>query len=117
MSALGRNMAGCVPIPLFWLARLLGMGPYTVGSEPARRRFDRGLRYEIAGVLHRIRSGRHGDGLPYWSSRRAMVGGGEFAGVPCVLLFCFLGRLAAGRARDLIFREIPPRLFRNRQHG
>ncbi len=29
-------MAGGVPIPLFGLARLLGMGPYTVGSEPAR---------------------------------------------------------------------------------
>jgi hypothetical protein len=30
-----RKMAGGVPIPLFWLARLLRMGPYTVGSEPA----------------------------------------------------------------------------------
>ncbi len=31
-----------------------------------------------------------------------MVGGREFARVPCVFLFCFLGCMAAGGASDLI---------------
>ena len=43
----------------------------------------------------------------YWSSRRAVVGRREFAGVSRVFLFCFLGRMAAGGASDLIIRGFP----------
>lgn len=84
-----------------------GWGPIRSGPNRPARGFDRGLRYEIAGVLHRIRSGRHGDGLPDWTSRRAVVGRREFARVPRMFLFCFLGRMAAGGASDLIIRGFP----------
>jgi hypothetical protein len=109
ISARGyRTAAGGVAIPLFWLARPLGMGPYKVtGQNRPARGFDWGLHYEIAGVLRCIRPDRHGDGLPYWPGRRALVGGSEFARVPCVFLFCFLGCLAVGRASHLISRGFP----------
>ena len=50
---------------------------YTVGSEPAQRDSIGAFAID-PGVLHRIRSGRHGDGLPDWTSRRAVVGRREF---------------------------------------
>src|SRR5262249_35662301 len=95
-------------LPHCWACRLGGNAAlYATGPSRPASGFDWGLRHEIAGVLRCIRPGRHGGGLPYWSSRRAVVGGSEFARVPCVFLFCFLGWLAVGRASDFIFRRFP----------
>lgn len=103
----------------FGLPVLSGWGPIrSLGLNRPARGFDWAVRDEIAGVLRCIRPGRHGGGLPYWSSRGAVVGGSEFARVPCVFLFCFLGRLAVGRESDLNLAGslASPRLFRNRRH-
>src|SRR5262245_13350793 len=92
----------------FGLPVLSGWGPIrSLGLNRPARGFDWGLCDEIAGVLRCIRPGRHGGGLPYWSSCGAMVGGSKFARVPRLFLFCFLGRLAVGRESDLISRGFP----------
>jgi hypothetical protein len=110
-------MVGRAPIAFLFLARPPAMGPYTGnGPEQPGRVLIGAVHHEIARVLHRFCPDRHGGGLPDWASGRAMVGGGEFTGVPCVLFLRFLGRLAAGSASDLIL-AVPSALFRNRRDG